>query len=134
MEIIRAGFAYYLLVFSSGFILGTARVLWIVPRLGTRMSELLEAPVMLLVTIVAARWVVRHLAVRPTRSARIGLGFVALTLLLVSEFGLVLWLRGMTIREYFASRDRVSGTVYYILLGLVAVVPLLVGPYEAHPR
>jgi hypothetical protein len=67
---------------------------------------------MLLVTILAARWTVRRLAVPSAPPARLGMGFVALGLLLVAEFTLVLWLRGMSIREYLASRDPVAGTVY----------------------
>jgi len=47
-------------------------------------------------------------------------------LLLVAEFSLVLWLRGMTIREYLASRDPMAGTVYIVMLGLFAIMPLLV--------
>jgi type IV secretory pathway TrbD component len=54
------------------------------------------------------------------------MGGIALVLMLVAEFGLVLWLRGMSIREYFASRDPVSGTVYYVMLGVFGVMPLLV--------
>jgi hypothetical protein len=49
-----------------------------------------------------------------------------LLLLLVAEFGFMLRLRGLTIREYFASRDPVSGTVYYVMLAVFAVMPLLV--------
>ena len=41
------------------------------------------------------------------------------------EFGLALWLRGLTIGDYLATRDPVSGTVYYLLLALFAVMPLL---------
>jgi len=54
-----------------------------------------------------------------------------LGLLLVAEFTLVLWLRGMSIREYLASRDPVAGTVYYVMLGVFAIVPLLVLENEA---
>jgi type IV secretory pathway TrbD component len=54
------------------------------------------------------------------------MGGIALVLMLVAEFGLVLWLRGMSIREYFASRDPVAGTVYYVMLGVFGVMPLLV--------
>jgi uncharacterized membrane protein len=46
--------------------------------------------------------------------------------LLASEFSLVLWLRGLTISEYLAGRDPISGTVYYVLLGIFAIMPLLV--------
>ena len=53
------------------------------------------------------------------------MGFIALGLLLVAELTLVLWLQGMSIREYFASRDPVAGTVYYVMLAVFAVMPLL---------
>jgi type IV secretory pathway TrbD component len=69
---------------------------------------------------------VLRLAVPSTPSARLGMGCIALALLLVAEFGLVLWLRGQTIREYFASRDPVAGTVYYLMLWMFAIMPLLV--------
>jgi len=54
------------------------------------------------------------------------MGLVALGLMLVAEFGLVLWLRGLSIKEYLAIRDPVSGTVYYAMLGAFAIMPLLV--------
>jgi hypothetical protein len=122
---IEAGALYFALVFAAGFVLGTIRTLWVVPRVGTRKAELLETPIMLLVTIVAARWIILRFGVPVTPCARLGMGFIALLLLLVAEFGFVLWLRGLTIREYFGSRDRIAGTVYYVMLVVFAVVPLL---------
>jgi hypothetical protein len=126
MRILKAGILYFVLVFGTGVVLGTVRTLWVVPRLGTRMAELLETPIMLVVAIAAARSIVHRLAVPSVSSARLGMGGIALVLLLVAEFGLVLWLRGMSIREYFASRDPVAGTVCYVMLGVFAVMPLLV--------
>jgi hypothetical protein len=126
MQILKAGFLYFALVFGAGFVLGTIRVLWVVPRFGTRTAELLETPSMLMVTIVAARWVVRRIAVPFKLSSRFGMGCIALGLMLVAEFTLVLWLRGLSISEYLASRDPVSGTVYYVMLGAFAIMPLLV--------
>ena len=106
--------------------LGPIRILWVVPRFGTRMAELMETPIMLVVTIIAARWIVRRLALPSTPSSRLGMGCIALGLMLVAEFTLVLWLRGLSISEYLASRDPVSGTVYYVMLGVFAIMPLLV--------
>jgi hypothetical protein len=128
MRILTAGILYYALVFGAGFVLGTFRVLWVVPRFGTRIAELMEAPIMLVVTIVAARWVVERLAMPSTRLTRLSMGGFALGFLLVSELTLVLWVRGLSIRQYLASRDPVSGTVYYALLGSLAIMPLLVAP------
>ena len=81
------------------------------------MAELMETPIMLVVTIVVARWIVHRLVLPSVPSSRLGMGFVALGLMLVAEFGFVLWLRGLSIREYLATRDPVSGTVYYLMLG-----------------
>ena len=62
MKVLKAGISYFALVFGAGFVLGPIRLLWLVPRVGTRTAELLEMPVMLAVIIVAARWLVRRLA------------------------------------------------------------------------
>jgi hypothetical protein len=126
VQILKAGLLYFASVFGMGFVLGAIRTVWIVPRVGTRLAELMETPIMLVVTIVVARWIVLHLAIPSTPFARLGMGGIALCLLLIAEFGLVLWLRGLSVREYLATRDPVSGTVYYVMLGLFAIMPLLV--------
>ncbi len=126
MRILKAGALYFTPVFGAGFVLGTIRTLWFAPRVGTRMAELMEMPIMLVITISAARWAVLRLAVPFARSARLGMGFVALGFLLLAEFGLVLWVRGLSVSEYLATRDPVSGTAYYMMLGVFAVMPLLV--------
>ena len=126
MQILKAGTLYFALVFGAGFVLGPIRILWVVPRFGTRMAELMETPIMFVVSIVAARWIVRRLAVPPKPASRLGMGCVGLGLMLVAEFTLVLWLLGLSISEYLASRDPVSGTVYYVMLGVFAIMPLLV--------
>src|SRR5579864_5724489 len=126
MQILKAGSLYFVMVFAVGFVLGTIRTLWIVPRIGTRKAELMEAPVMLVVTILTARWAVLQLAIARILSARLAVGCIALVLMLVAEFGLVIWIRRLSIRNYFATRDPVSGVVYYLLLVIFAIAPLLV--------
>jgi len=126
MQTLRAGALYFAVVFGAGFALGTLRVLLVVPRLGARTAELMEAPVMLAVSAVAARWIVRRLEVPSTWRRRLGMGCFALGLLLIAEFMLVLRLRGLSVREYVATLDPVAGMVYYVSLGVFAVTPLLV--------
>ena len=126
MQILKAGILYFALVFGTGFLLGPIRVFWVVPRFGVRMAELMESPVMFAVIIVAARWIVRRLAVPSALSSRLGMGFIALSLLLVAEIILGYWLWGLSISELIASRDPVSGTAYCVLLGVFGVMPLFV--------
>jgi hypothetical protein len=124
--ILKAGLIYFAIVFGAGFVLGTIRTLWVVPRLGTRMAELIETPIMLAAAILAARWTVLRSAIPSTPSARLMMGGIALAFLIVAECGLVLWLRVRSIREYVATRDPVSRTVYYLALVLFAIMPLFV--------
>jgi hypothetical protein len=126
MQVVKAGAIYFALVFGAGFVLGTIRTLWVVPRVGARTAELMEMPIMLAVTIMAARWTVLRLAVPPVPSARLGMGCIALVLMLIAEFGFVLWIRGLSIKEYLATRDPVSGAAYYLLLMVFAIMPRLV--------
>jgi hypothetical protein len=128
MPVLKCGALYFAIVFGAGFVLGPVRLFWLVPRVGERMAELMEMPIMLVVVILAARWIARRPSLPATRPARLGVGLVALALLLGAEFGVVLGLRGMTITEYFASRDPVSGTVYAAMLVAFAAMPLLLAP------
>jgi hypothetical protein len=127
MKILKTGIIYFLLVFGAGFILGPIRMLFVVPHFGTRTAELMEMPIMIAVIILAAGWIVRHYAVPPAPYNRLGMGLIALGLLLGAEFTLVLWLQGISLSEHFATRDPVSGTAYYLSLGVFALMPLFVG-------
>lgn len=127
MRILKSAATYFALVFGTGLVLGTVRVLWAVPRFGTRIAELLEMPLMLVAIMLAARWTTPHVASGAGSAARLGIGIVALTLLLTAEVVLAVAVRGVSVTEALVDRDPVSGTVYYALLGLFAILPWLLG-------
>ncbi|MCU0766762.1 MAG: hypothetical protein MUE39_05200, partial [Gammaproteobacteria bacterium] len=106
---IKAGAAYFALVFGAGFVLGVLRVSFLVPRLGERVAELSEMPLMFAVIVIAGRFVVRRFAVAPSTSARLGTGFLALGLMLAAELMLAVVLQDRSLADYVASRDPVSG-------------------------
>jgi hypothetical protein len=126
MRTLKAGALYFVLVFGAGFVLGIPRVLWIAPRMGARAAELMESPIMLVVIIFAARWVVRRFSLPPKISDRLGAGIIALAFLLATEFTVVLKIRHLTLAQYIASRDPVAGSVYGLLLLLFSLMPLVV--------
>jgi hypothetical protein len=125
-QLIAPALAYFAIVFGIGFLLGSIRVLWLVPQLGARYAELAEMPVMLLAIFFAARWVTQYFAVPPAISSRLVVGLSALICLLLVEFTVVLWLQGISIAESFANRDPISGAAYMVSLILFALMPLLV--------
>ncbi len=115
---------YFLTVFGAGFLLGMIRVPFLVPRLGERMAELLEMPVMLVVIVWSSRWLVlRHAEL--TRLQRLASGGLALCLLLASELVLATVISNQSIAQYIASRDPVSGSVYLICLVFFALAPVI---------
>jgi hypothetical protein len=122
---IRAGLCYFALTFGAGFLLGPLRILLLVPRVGARAAELAELPVMIIVMWLAARWTIRRFHVPPSTGPRLLMGSLAFALLLAAEFSLVMPLRGLTLEQYFATRDPVSGTAYYASLVLLALMPLI---------
>lgn len=127
----KAAVIYFALVFATAFVLGTIRVLWLVPIVGTRTAELLEMPLMLAVVIIAARWVVRHFEeAMGSLTPWLGIGGMALVLTLLFDFTVVLWIRGLSFAQYVEAFDPVAGTVYFVMLGVFAIMPMLVARRE----
>ena len=125
MKTLKAGAAYFGLVFGAGFLLGCIRVPFLVPHLGARVAELLEMPVQFVVIVFAARFIVRRFSVPLDTFIRLGVGFVALGLAIAAEFLLALVLAERSVAEYLASRDPVSGSVYLVMLLVFALLPLI---------
>lgn len=124
MRIFRAGLIYFMLAFGAGFALACVRIPLLVPALGVRTAELIEAPVMLAVIVWASRRLVRQ---HPgfSRRQRLTAGLFALACLVLAELA-VAWLLGArSLEEYVASRDPVSGGVYLASLLFFAVAPAL---------
>lgn len=126
MRVLRAGFTYFAMVFGAGFLLGMVRVPFLVPRVGERTAELLEMPVMFVVILLAARFLVRRFQLAASLSESGAAGIIGLALLVGAELSLALLLQEQSLASYIASRDPVSGSVYLVMLGVYAVMPMLV--------
>jgi hypothetical protein len=132
MRIVKASAAYFAVVFGTGFVLGTIRTLWIVPRLGNRTAELLEAPFMLVAIWLAGGWIGHRFRLEKRSVPLMLVGMFALALLLAAEITMGITLQGLSLVEVFTTHDPVSGSVYYALLGVFAVMPWLCGTWQKH--
>lgn len=128
---VMRGVVYFGLVFGAGFLLGFVRVLWLVPLIGDRLAELAEAPLMLVVIVFSARFVVRRFPA--SRNGHLASGMVALVLLVVVEFSVVLGIRGLSISQYLAERDPIAGGVYVLMLLVFAAMPWLLASRKGEP-
>lgn len=124
-KVVLASLTYFGIVFAAGFLLGTVRVIFLVPELGERTAELIEMPIMIVVIYLAARFVIGRFAIIEIPRL-LAVGCLALLALLAIEFSLVLQVRGLTIEQYLAGRDPVAGTAYLVSLLLYATMPALI--------
>lgn len=124
-NIFKAGALYFAIVFGAGFILSPLREFFLVPKFGVKIAELIVLPVMLLIIIFSARWVMHRFDLPGRSASSIITGIIALALMLLAEFSVVLKIQGLTIGDYLSGKDPVSGIVYYLTLGFLAVMPFI---------
>jgi hypothetical protein len=129
MSILKPALVYFALVFGTGFLLGTIRVLVLEPVVGERTAELMEMPIMLAVVFLAARFTVSKWG--RTRKVALAFGLLALLLMILSEIGVVAVLligASESTSLSIEGRDPVTSTVYAISLLIFGLLPYLLYP------
>ena len=126
MHTLEAGVIYFLPVFALGWVLGPIRVLWAVPHFGRLTPLLFEAVIMLIAMFISARWVIRRFDVGRSLPATIGMGLVAVAMLLPAEIAGALWVRGLSPRGYLASFATTSGVISLLMFVLFGAMPTFV--------
>lgn len=116
---LRGAAIYVFIAFALGFLLGPLREFLLAPALGRLGALLVELPIML-----GFCWWLAPRAARGVAPgvARLRMGFAALALLLMLEFGVGLALRGFTLPEWLAQFGTREGA---LTLGAYLVFALL---------
>ena len=123
MIIARAAIAYWAVVFALGFVLGTVRVLWLVPLVGLIPATALELPVMLGASWMASGWLVRRFAIT-TGGAALATGGIAFALLMAAECVLATAMTGQSAAQWLAGLRQP-----HALLGLAGQVAFALMPW-----
>jgi hypothetical protein len=97
----KAGIAYFAATFGLGFLLGTFRVLILIPRIGSLWAVLIELPVMLIISWIMCRWIIERFSAPNEVTNRVMMGTFAFILLMMAELGLSMFLFGRTFSEHF---------------------------------
>ena len=137
-RILPAALAYFAVALAFGFVFGTLRVLFLAPAIGDLAAVLVEAPVMLAVSVFAAARLIPRFGVGSRASERLSMGGIAFVLLQVAE-GLLAGLLGPG-----AFADDVAAYVEAVwsparMIGLAAqvgfaLIPLFVPSRSEHVR
>jgi len=129
---ISGGIGYFAIVFIVAFGFGTVRTLWLAPAIGATGAVLVELPLILIVSFVAARLVVARVRPAPSGTA-IGIGAIGFTLLMAAEAGLGVFAFGMSLSAWLASLVRVPGVFGLAGQLAFAAMPLIVSARQSSP-
>lgn len=84
IRIIRAAVQYWAVVFAFAFVVGVGRTLWLAPWVGAAWAVVLELPLVLGASWLAARTLTRRHGITSRRQA-LAMGALAFALLLLAE-------------------------------------------------
>ena len=124
MQVLIAGALYFALVFVAAFALGAVRTFWAEPALGETAAVALEAPFLLTAIVLAARFILRRIAVPRTSAHLLGVGAFGLVLQQGAEMALVA-AAGETLAQHLAYLQTPAGMIYLGVLLAFLVTPLL---------
>ncbi|NGZ59267.1 MAG: hypothetical protein CV081_02025 [Nitrospira sp. LK265] len=127
VQVLKAGTIYYLVAVGAEFVLEVIRLQVVALHIGEKLAEMLEIPNVLLATMIGARWVVDRFTLPPLPGIRLGVGLVALCLMLISEWTVIQTLQSLSFQGYITSQDAAVGTIPIGALGVLTVMPFLVG-------
>lgn len=126
MRAVSAAVIYFLIVFAAAFAFGAVRTLWLEPVIGETWAVACEVPLLIVVMVFAARFVVRRAPAPWSALALLGVGTLGLVLQQVAEFVLVL-ASGETVASHIAYLQTPAGLIYLAALAAFLFMPLAVG-------
>lgn len=115
---LKAGIAYFTIVFAFGFLLGAVRVLALAPRLGEALAVVIELPVMLVVSWIVCRRLIARYSVPGGLAPRLAMGGWAFGLFMVAEIAVSVFGFDRTIFQHF--EGYLTATAMMGLLGQFA--------------
>ena len=113
--------AYGLGAFGIGFIFGALRQLVLIPQFGREAGYWIEFPLVTGCILAFGWWLARRHSLPVPAAALIGIGGVAILLLVESAFAL--GVMNMSAEDYLAQFDLSRGALFPYALALMAITP-----------
>ena len=127
MAALRAGLAYFAIVFAAGLVLGSLRVVVLAPRIGELGAVAVEVPVMLAVSWFTCARLLAWFEVGGSIIGRFHMGGVAFGLLTIAEIGVSIAAFGRSPAEHLAayrSGGAILGGLAQIAFAAIPLVQL----------
>jgi hypothetical protein len=121
---LKGGVSYFAIIYALGFLLGTIRVLLLVPLTSETLAVLVETPIILGLSWIAAQWCANRFAVPGTAAPRLAMGGVALALLAAGEITVSTFIFGRTWQTTVAFYQTPPGIIGLAAQVVFALLPL----------
>lgn len=106
---LKAGAIYFMIVFGLGFLLGTIRVLVLVPQFGEVVSTIIEGPFMLGASWIVSGVLIKRFSIKARLPDRLIMGGFAFLLIMIAELALGILLFDRTIHSHFDHYATLAG-------------------------
>ena len=123
----KAGAAYFAIVFALGFVLGTARILLLEPAVGEYAATAIEVPVMLAASWIACGRILAWFEVPAGHLHRGLMGPIAFVLLMAGELGVSILLLDRSFSEHWAGYREALKQIGLAAQLIFAAMPMLRG-------
>jgi hypothetical protein len=123
MRLGLAALVYWAVVFALGFVLGTVRVLWVIPLVGLLPATVMELPLILGGSWLASGWLVRRYVLEREGEA-LAVGALAFAILMVAECAIA-----VTLMEQSPAQWLTCLAAPHALLGLAGQVVFALMPW-----
>ena len=127
---LTAATAYFLALFALGFILGTVRVMIMVPRFGVLASTIAEVPFMITAGYFICRWAIHNWHVSRASAFRWAMAIWFLVMLIAFETLLGVLLFGRSASAQWIVLATPAGLIGLSAQVIAALFPLFVGRKE----
>lgn len=127
LQVVKVGAIYFLITIGAGFVLEVVRLQVVALHISGRLAEMMEIPNVLLATIIGAGWVVDRFTLPPLPGIRLGVGLVALCLMLTSEWSVLQILQSLSSAGYVTHQETAIETLPIDAFGVLTVMPFLFG-------
>lgn len=97
----KAGVVYFAIVIAAGFVLGAIRTIGVAPIIGDTAAVLLELPLILAISFMAAGWSMQRYSSEWKVADGAAMGLVAFLLLMLAEVVLAIAVFGLTPSAHF---------------------------------
>jgi hypothetical protein len=122
--VLKAGIVYFAMIYAIGFVLGTGRVMFMLPLLGELGGVVAEIPVMVLASWIVARWSANKFVVPREVLPRLVMGGIAFALLMVGELSVSILVFGRSLTSTLAFYSSLPGCVGLSAQVIFALLPV----------